>query len=225
MRFSGNVDPVARARKIRRLLVVATATASIFAGVVTVPASAEDDVDWVDSTTDATHTESESDDGLGFGSSVVDGPFSEFEPTGLPGGAWPEQRASAVGATVRFDGRYRGVVEDRNRGTRQEAELKLMEPGGNPEKERGVYGRADWYASKERCYLTSLSSSGCSTAWVKVDDTETGRENSNTTWQYWDVWDNVEPTYNSGRGALKGCIDIKRAKDKCTAAIIRGSSY
>ncbi len=165
--------------------------------------------------------------GIGFGNTEKDSATAgseTYSTSSLPGGSWPEQHTSAAGSTVYFDGYYRGVVEDKSRGTRQEAQVWVREPGGDPSQERGVYGRADWYATKENCYPTSFNSASCSTAWKWVDSGETGRENSST-YQYWYLWDEVQPTYVSGRGAFKGCIDIKYKFDKCTATILRGSSY
>lgn len=166
--------------------------------------------------------------GFGFGSAQKDSTQTAgaetYSASALPGGSFPEYYKSAYGSTVYHDGYYRGVVEDLNRGTRQEARVWIREPGGDPSQERGVYGRADWYASRERCYPTSLSSSSCSTAWTWVDSSETGRENSSY-YQYWYLWDEVQWSYVSGRGAFKGCIDVKYKRDACTATVLRGSSY
>jgi hypothetical protein len=165
--------------------------------------------------------------GFGFGTAEKDSTTAgaeTYSASALPGGSFPEYYKSAAGSTVYHDGYYRGVVEDYNRGTRQEARVWIREPGGDPDQERGVYGRADWYATKERCYPTSFNSASCSTSWTHVDDTETGRENSST-YQYWYMWDEVQPTYISGRGAFKGCIDIKYKWDQCTATVLRGSAY
>jgi hypothetical protein len=149
-----------------------------------------------------------------------------MSPMVLPGGSWPDYYATGYGDRVEWGGTFRGIVEDLNRGTRLEALVHLREPGGNPDAERGVYGRADWYASHEHCYLNSLSSTTCSTGWTKVaGDDETGRVNADTTWQYWYQWDNIKATYQSGRGQFRGCIDVKWHTDVCTASILRGEEY
>jgi hypothetical protein len=214
-----------------RLAALGVATVAALVAGPTVLAFA-DDPDPVDATYDADFTEQETD------SPAIDNSIFTNTPdhtTGIvadsaaastmPGGSWPDYSASGYGSTVRWGGHFRGVVEDMNRGTRIEALVHLMEPGGDPDRERGVYGRADWYGNTQSCYPTSMSSASCTTSWYHTDNSETGRENANSTWQYWYQWDEVHPTYNSGRGAFKGCIDVKWHKDKCTATIIRGSHY
>lgn len=148
----------------------------------------------------------------------------------LPGGNWSTKTESYPGTTVEFRGQpgFRGVVEDRNLGTRLESYVQIRQIGSNSDV-RGVYYDREWWRHGEHCYITSFDSPGigCSTGWTRAvgPGTYPDPRYTSSSWGYYYTWWNLDPAGNSGRLRIRGGIDVKFAYDQHTSWVLRGANY
>ncbi|GMA23415.1 hypothetical protein GCM10025864_11740 [Luteimicrobium album] len=124
-------------------------------------------------------------------------------------------------------GTWQGTREDQGRGSR------IQDWSADKTRstyDRGGYTRENWYWNGSYCYVSSFSSAGagasCVSGWHPDGHTNSGSNNSTTTWQYWEDWIGLDPEGNSGRAKIQTCFNVKAAPDSCSSTYyLRGSEY
>lgn len=151
----------------------------------------------------------------------------------LPGGPWASRSAPLLVNYAGWKpaaysyGVWQGVREDQGRGSRiQDWSASKTRQTYN----RGGYTKHSWYWNGSYCYVSSFSSSGasvgCGSGWHGDGSTNSGSNNSTTTWKYWETWKRLDPEGESGRGKMQTCFNVVWAPDTCSGAyFLRGSKY
>lgn len=149
----------------------------------------------------------------------------------LPGGGWgPIYSKSGSTNITGAQGTFRGIVEDRGLGTRAETNYKVREVSILTHDRRGAYAKSNFYFDAHRCYVSSFSIPGgagvtCSSGWWSAGSIQ-GPSIKGSTWsaaRYMGI--HLNPSGNSVRFQLRGCLDRPIATDLCSGAVLRGAAY